>query len=96
MKNNTKNITRLESYNGWQVRVTKNNITRSKFFSDNTYSTAGYALDSAIAYREYINSISLTRFIAPAVRPSIKPIFVKHMKPSTLYQGVVQYALDLQ
>ena len=95
MKNNTKNITRLESYNGWQVRVTKNNITRSKFFGDNAYSTAGYALDTAIAYRDYLNSISLTRFIAPAVRPSIKPIFIKHMKPSTLVNGVLQYALDL-
>lgn len=92
MKNNTKNITRLESYNGWQVRVTKNNITRSKFFSDNTYSTAGYALDSAIAHRDYLKSISLTRFIAPAVRPSIKPIFVKHMTPRTLLDGVVQYS----
>ena len=95
MKNNTKNITRLECYNGWQVRVTNNNITRSKFFGDNAYSTAGYALDSAIAYRDYLNSISLTRFIAPAVRPSIKPIFIKHMKPKTLVEGVMQYALDL-
>ena len=78
--------------NNWQVRVTRNSIERTKIFSDSQYGSSGKALDAGIKYRDYLNSISITRFAAPAVKRSITPVFVgKHINNKTLISGILNY-----
>lgn len=65
--NNIVNVTRVTGKNTWQVRVSRNNVLRSKAFSDSKHGSAGQALDAAIAHVEYLEGLSWPRFIAPVI-----------------------------
>jgi len=68
MKNNNNivNVTRRPN-NMWQTQVTRNNVSRSKRFSDSKYKGVGKALDAALAYGAYLQAISWARFAAPVI-----------------------------
>lgn len=65
--NNIVNVTRLTNRNTWSARVNRNNVSRSKSFSDSKYKGAGKALDAALAYGAYLQAISWARFAAPVI-----------------------------
>ena len=65
--NNIVNVTRRGPKNTWQVQVMRNNVRRSKMFSDNKHGSAGQALDAAIAHVQYLEDLSWPRFIAPVI-----------------------------
>ena len=66
--NNIVNVVRKnDGSNQWQVRLTRNNVTRSKVFTDSKFKSTGQALDAAIAHVEYLRGLSWPRFIAPVI-----------------------------
>ena len=87
MKNNNNivNVTRRPS-NMWQTQVTRNNVSRSKRFSDSKYKGAGKALDAALAYGAYLQGISWTRFAAPAKAINKAKDYVHFLKTCSEYQ----------
>ena len=65
--NNIVNVTRMTGQNTWQVRIGRNNVLRSKAFSDSKHGSAGQALDAAIAHAKYLQDLSWPRYIAPVI-----------------------------